>query len=83
MFHNLQINLGKLRIDELINSYEIIADLKLYNIILGLMNHKSKYPCYICKSFIQKDGTLEVADRRTLLNLVEDHDLWIDSEKGR
>ena len=57
--------------------------MKLYNIVLGLMNHNSKHPCYICKTYKNPDGTWAIADKRTLKNLLEDHELWKESNESR
>ena len=40
-------------------------------------------PCYICKTYKNPDGTWAIAEKRTLQNLLEDHELWKESEESR
>ena len=47
-YQNLSIIHNKLNIHLIPHHYKIVSDLKLYNIILGLMECGSRHGCYIC-----------------------------------
>ena len=69
--------LEKLNVHMMTQHYNIVGDLKLNNIILGLMQCSSRHACCYCKGKIKKDGTWESdAEPRTLENLIEDHEYW-------
>ena len=80
-YHNLSIILNKLRIHLIPHHYKIISDLKLYNIILGLMECGSRHGCYICKGLKGADGVWVKGDLRHLEDLIADFTLW-EEESG-
>ena len=53
-YENVSKILSKLNIHNLYLEYQLVADLKLYNIILGLTTCSSRHACYICKSLKMK-----------------------------
>jgi hypothetical protein len=75
-YMNMKQLLEKLRIQDWWHHYQIVTDLKLNNIILGLTNCASKYGCPYCKGCKGFDGCWQKGDPRTLENIVEDNDMW-------
>ena len=80
-YQNLSIIHNKLKIHLIPQHYKIISDLKLYNIILGLMECGSRHGCYICKGLKNAVGVWEKADLRHLEDLIDDFTLW-EEESG-
>lgn len=60
------------------NKYTISTDLKLANIILGLMNHSSLHPCSWCD--IQRDELHMQGNTRTLQSLTNAFWKWYSSD---
>ena len=56
-----------------------MADLKLYNIILGLTSCSSKHGCCYCKGKKGPDGVWLKGEDRTLENLLEDL-FWVQAQ---
>jgi len=75
-YENISKILSKLNIHNLYLEYKLVADLKLYNIILGLTTCSSRHTCYICKSFKNENGVWTHAEHRTLKNLLQDQEMW-------
>ena len=53
---NLSIILNKLQVHMMSYHHSIVGDLKLYNIILGLMECGSRHGCPFCKGKSGPDG---------------------------
>ena len=56
--------------------HSIVGDLKLYNIILGLMECGSRHGCPFCKGKKGPDGKWVKGENRTLESIANDHTLW-------
>ena len=80
-YQNLSIIHNKLNIHLIPHHYKIVSDLKLYNIILGLMECGSRHGCYICKGLKNSVGIWEKAALRHLEDLIEDFTHW-EEESG-
>jgi hypothetical protein len=78
-YANMSIILEKLNIHMITNHYQIVSDLKLNNIILGLMQCSARYGCCYCKGKKGDDGVWTHGPERTLESLVEDQKLWEDN----
>ena len=59
--------LWKLGLDRLQRSFTIATDLKLCNILLGLMSHSSMHPCCWCN--VDKDNLDKTGNQRTFASL--------------
>lgn len=68
-----------LKINEFINEFDgkIAVDLKLANILCGIMSHSSLYPCTWCYS--KKDELSECSQLRTLQNILDNFTNWRDA----
>ena len=77
-YENLSIIHNKLNIHLITHHYKIVADLKLYNLALGLMECGSRHGCYICTGRKNSEGVWEKGDLRHIGNLIEDFALWED-----
>ena len=67
---NVKIILDKLNITEWNFSHKIVADLCCINKLIGLGNHKSKFPCYICHwSVTVNKGRNKGAVKRTFRSI--------------
>ena len=73
---NLSTILNKLKIHMLRYHHSIIGDLKLYNIILGLMECGSRHGCFICKGQKGPDGKWIAGEYRSIENILKDHTNW-------
>ena len=73
---NLSIILNKLQVHMLFYHHSIVGDLKLYNIILGLMECGSRHGCPFCKGKKGPDGKWVKGENRTLESIANDHTLW-------
>ena len=80
-YQNLSIIHNKLKIHLIPHHYKIISDLKLYNIILGLMECGSRHGCYICKGLKNAAGVWEEGELRHLEDLIATVTLW-EEESG-
>ena len=75
-YQNLSIIHNKLNIHLIPHHYKVVSDLKLYNIILGLMECGSRHGCYICKGLKNNVGIWEKGDLRDLEDLIADFTMW-------
>ena len=67
---NVRIMLEKLKMSEWNFEYKVVADLCCINKLIGLGNHKSKYPCYICHwTVTENHGRNKGAEKRTFRSL--------------
>ena len=80
-YRNLSIIHNKLNVHLISHHYKIISDLKLYNIILGLMECSSRHGCLYCKGLKNAIGVWEKGDIRHLDDMIADHTLW-EEESG-
>ena len=78
---NLSKILNNLKVHMVKYHHTIVGDLKLYNIILGLMECGSRHGCYICKGKKGPDGIWVAGEYRSIENILSDHTLW-QSESG-
>ena len=76
---NLSIILDKLKVHLLKHHHKFVSDLKLGNIVLGLMECGSRHGCPHCKGKKNKDGVWQKGDPRDLENLASDHTMWEDN----
>jgi hypothetical protein len=65
---------------ETLNPHYLATDLKLANIMLGLMAHGSSHPCSWCD--VSKSQLMNKGELRTLANLLEKFWAWHGSGKG-
>ena len=49
-YTNIQVIFEKTKLNEISNGYFFTGDMKLLNIVCGLGNHSSKYPCIFCNA---------------------------------
>ena len=75
-YQNVAKILDKLNIHHLYQEYHLVADLKLYNIILGLTSCSSKHGCCYCTGKKGPDGVWLKGEDRPLENLLEDYEMW-------
>ena len=47
-YHNVYTMWKEVGMNEIENKIKLAADLKIYNIVLGIGCHSSSHPCYIC-----------------------------------
>ena len=80
-YRNLSIIHNKLKIHLIPHHYKIVSDLKLYNIILGLMECGSRHGCYICKGLKNAVGVWDKGELRHLDDLIATVTLW-EEESG-
>ena len=73
---NLSKILNNLKIHMMKYHHSIVGDLKLYNIILGLMECGSRHGCPFCKGKKGPDGKWIAGEYRTLESILSDHTLW-------
>ena len=73
---NLSKILNSLKVHMMKYHHTIVGDLKLYNIILGLMECGSRHGCYICKGKKGPDGIWIAGEYRSIENILNDHTLW-------
>ena len=73
---NLSKILNKLQVHMMSYHHSIVGDLKLYNIILGLMECGSRHGCPFCKGKKGPDGKWVKGENRTLESIANDHTLW-------
>ena len=73
---NLSKILNKLQVHMMTYHHSIVGDLKLYNIILGLMESGSRHGCPFCKGKKGPDGKWIPGEYRTLESILNDHTLW-------
>ena len=79
---NCKIILDKIDLSSV--DFQISADLKLLNIILGLQSASSKFPCPYCLSSKNKDGKwIAGAESRTFQNVKENFEKFEKSDKKR
>ena len=76
---NLSIILDKLKVHLLKHHHKFVSDLKLGNIVLGLMECGSRHGCPHCKGKKNKNGVWQKGDPRDLENLASDHTMWEDN----
>lgn len=67
-------NLLQLINNDILSNAVISTDLKMTNIILGLMAHSSTHPCSWCN--IAKENLVEVGEPRTLGNIIDNFWSW-------
>ena len=79
---NLSIILDKLKVHLIKYHHKFVSDLKLGNIVLGLMECGSRHGCPNCKRKKNKDGVWQKGDPRDLGNLASDHTMW-EENSGR
>ena len=79
---NLSIILDKLKVHLIKYHHKFVSDLKLGNIVLGLMECGSRHGCPNCKRKKNKDGVWQKGDPRDLENLASDHTMW-EENSGR
>ena len=73
-YHNVRVLLEKVKINELL--YKFTGDLKLYNIVAGIMSASSLCPCVYCEAK-REGGQWEVGARmRTFGNIMENFQDW-------
>lgn len=68
-------------VDKLQRGYTIATDLKLCNILLGLMNHSSCHPCAWCDT--DKDNLHKVGNQRTIASLMNMFWDFFESKKDK
>lgn len=66
-----------INIDDAAKEGTISVDLKLANIMSGLMVHSSLYPCTWC--IVKKDQLKDRAELRTIGNITDNYLLWLKS----
>ena len=74
----LWLNCG---IEKLQHRYTIATDLKLCNVLLGLMNHSSCHPCAWCDA--DKDNLHQVGNQRTISSLMKLFWDFFESKKDK
>ncbi|KAJ8688531.1 hypothetical protein QAD02_024326 [Eretmocerus hayati] len=74
-YENVKMLWSMLKINEL--EYTIATDLKLANILAGLMSHASTFPCTWCTA--PKDNLYDIGEYRTLGSCINNHANWINS----
>ena len=79
---NLSKILNSLKVHMMTYHHSIVGDLKLYNIILGLMECGSRHGCPFCKGKKGPDGIWIGGVYRTLESILSDHTLW-ELESGQ
>ena len=78
-YDNLSIILDKLKVHLIKYNHKFVSDLKLGNILLGVMECGSRHGCPHCKGKKDKDGVWQKGDPRDLENLISDHTMWEDN----
>ena len=73
---NLSKILNSLKVHMMKYHHTIVGDLKLYNIILGLMECGSRHGCYVCKGKKGPDGIWIAEEYRSIENILNDHTIW-------
>ena len=76
---NISIILDKLKVHLMKHHHKFVSDLKLGNIVLGLMECGSRHGCPHCKGKKNRDGVWEKGDPRSLGNLTSDNTMWKDN----
>ena len=76
---NISIILDKLKVHLIKHHHKFVSDLKLGNIVLGLMECGSRHGCPHCKGKKNRDGVWEKGDPRSLGNLTSDNTMWKDN----
>lgn len=76
-YNNCAIFINKVNISSLV--YTFTGDLKLYNIIGGLMASSSKCPCIYCEGSRENGKWEEGAPLRTFRNIQQNVDDWLNS----
>ena len=79
---NISIILDKLKVHLIKHHHKFVSDLKLGNIVLGLMECGSRHGCPHCKGKKNKHGVWEKGEARTLENLTSDNKIW-EENSGR
>ena len=79
--HNCSIFIDKVNINSLV--YKFTGDLKLYNIVGGLMSGSAKHPCIYCEAAKEDGKWQEDAPLRTLRNIQQHVDDWQTSGGDR
>ena len=74
-YHNVKTILDHIKI-HMLEDYKITGDLKIYNIVVGIGTHASKYPCPFCLTYKDKNGFWVHAELRTWSNIVENNSNW-------
>ena len=76
------MDLTKLKILE---QFQMTGDLKLLNILVGIQNHSSRYPCHLCEGFKDKEtGVWFGTDvHRTWASIIQHNTDWLDKSQGR
>jgi hypothetical protein len=89
-FHNIEVILKALKLDELSRKYKIVADLKLYNILAGMTSASSMFPCVYGECYKTNDkgqktnqkGRWITGKSRTLGSLRNMCKLWMQETGG-
>ena len=68
----------------MLNFFFKIGDLKVYNIVCGLMTYASRHPCYACEAYKDENGNWVGSDvLRTWNSIIKHYMDWMDPEKGK
>lgn len=82
-YSNMLLMLNKLNLtspDSLHYPVRFSNDLKMNNILVGIMNHSSAHPCCWCD--VLKGDLIECGNMRTIRNIQSDYDKWCKSGKN-
>lgn len=80
-YENLLLLWVSLNLHELKRPYTIATDLKLCNILLGLMSHGACHPCCWCS--VDRTSLALQGDDRTLESMRQDFWRWTDNGEGK
>ena len=78
-YRNLSIILDKLKVQTIKYHHKFVADLKLGNIVLGVMECGSRHGCPHCKGKRNTCGEWEKGEPRDLEDLTSDHTMWAEN----
>ena len=78
-YENCQQIIKKVGVNNLVDKYSFSGDLKILNILGGLMSCSSKCPCFFCQARYDKGVWEKDAPLRTARNIMENHDDWLAS----
>lgn len=82
-YSNMLLMLNKLNLtspDNLHYPVRFSNDLKMNNILVGIMNHSSAHPCCWCD--VLKGDLIECGNMRTIRNIQSDYEKWCKSGKN-
>ena len=74
-YENISILWSLLKINEL--DCSVAADLKLANILMGIMNHSCKFPCTWC--YAEKGKLEKCGEDRTIGNSLSNYQNWLNT----